>query len=101
MSIDALPGDLLVEADDAAALTAQAASLPVLTLTPYDAGRLDVTMLGALPTPYEVPAPAATAAVGGTLALRDSEGVLLALLGVTAVVEGGLRGEVAPLRRPT
>jgi sulfate adenylyltransferase len=96
-----LPGDLLVGAGDAAALTADAASMTVLTLTPYDAGRLDVTMLGALPTPFEVPAPAAIAAVGDTLALRDSEGVLLALLGVTGVIEGGLRGELAPLRRPT
>jgi sulfate adenylyltransferase len=102
MSLDRpLPGDLLVGADDAAALTSQAAPLKVLTLSPYDAGRLDVTMLGALPSPFEVPSVTGIADVGDTLALRDSEGVLLALLGVTGVVEGGVRGELAPLRRPT
>src|SRR5881394_1065649 len=98
---DVLPGELLLGADDAAALGAEAAALPVLTLSPYDAGRLDVVMLGALPTPLELSAPAGTAAVGDRLALRDSEGVLLAVLGVTGMVEGGVRGEVAPLRRPT
>ncbi|MDX6222853.1 MAG: sulfate adenylyltransferase [Frankiales bacterium] len=95
-----LPGDLLVSPEDAAALTADAASLTSLTLSAFDAGRLDIVMLGALPTPFELPAPPNHAS-GETLALRDTEGVLLALMGVTAVIEGGVRGEVAPLRRPT
>jgi sulfate adenylyltransferase len=95
-----LPGDLLVTPEDAAALTADAAGLTSLTLSPVDAGRLDMVMVGALPTPFELPAPPGHAS-GETFALRDSEGVLLALMGVTAVIEGGVRGEVAPLRRPT
>ena len=96
-----LPGDLLVPADAAAALTAEAASLPVLTLSPADAGRVDLVMVGALSNLVELPAPAGTAASGDTLALRDAEGVLLAVMGVTAVIEGGVRGEVAAIRRPT
>jgi sulfate adenylyltransferase len=95
-----LPGDLLVSPEDAAALTADAAGLASLTLSAVDAGRLDMVMLGALPTPFEAPAPPGHAS-GETLALRDSEGVLLALMGVTSDVEGGVRGEVAPIRRPT
>ncbi len=95
-----LPGDPLVSPEDAAALIADAVDLAVLTLSPRDAGRLDMVMLGALPVPLELPAPTGFAS-GQTLALRDSEGVLLALMGITLVIEGGVRGEVAPLRRPT
>jgi sulfate adenylyltransferase len=96
-----LPGDLLVTADEAAALTADAAALTTLTLSAVDAGRVDLVMIGALPNLIELPAPTGTATSGDALALRDGEGVLLALMGVTAVVEGGVRGEVAGLRRPT
>ena len=46
-----LPGDLIVSPDDAAALTADAAEWKVLTLTPEDAGRVDMVMVGALPNP--------------------------------------------------
>ena len=95
-----LPGDLLVSAEDAAALTADAAGLSVLTLSARDAGRLDLVMLGALPLPFELPSPPGFTS-GQTVALRDSEGVLLALMGITSVVEAGVRGEVAALRRPT
>jgi sulfate adenylyltransferase len=95
-----LPGELLVSPDDAAALTADAADLAGLTLSAVDAGRLDLVMLGALPTPFELPAPPGHVS-GETLALRDPEGVLLALMGVTTDIEGGVRGEVAPIRRPT
>jgi sulfate adenylyltransferase len=96
-----LPGDLVVSAEDAAALTADAAGWPVLTLSAADAGRIDMVMVGALPNLVELPAPAAFAANGDSLALRDAEGVLLAVMGVTSVVEGGVRGEVAGIRRPT
>jgi sulfate adenylyltransferase len=101
MSTSTLPGDLLLAPDDAADLTAEAAAWPSLTLAPADAGRVDMVMVGALPNLIELPAPSAFAASGDTLALRDTEGVLIAAMGVTHVVEGGVRGEVAPLRRPT
>lgn len=94
-----LPGELLVSAEDAAALTADAARWPTLSLDAIQAGRVDAVMIGALANLIELPAPSGT--TGPTLALRDSEGVLLGALGVTHVVEGGVRGEVAALRRPT
>jgi sulfate adenylyltransferase len=96
-----LPGDLVVSADDAAAMAADAADWKVLTLSPQDAGRVDMVMVGALPNLIELPAPPTFAASGDSLALRDAEGVLLAVMGVTSVVEGGVRGEVAGIRRPT
>ena len=96
-----LPGDLVVSPDDAAALTADAAGWKVLTLSPEDAGRVDMVIVGALPNLVELPAPPAFAASGDSLALRDQEGVLIAVMGVTSVVEGGVRGEVAGIRRPT
>ena len=96
-----LPGELVVSPDDAAALTADASSWKVLTLSPEHAGRVDMVMVGALPNLIELPAPSAFAASGDSLALHDVEGVLIAVMGVTTVVEGGLRGEVAGLRRPS
>ena len=96
-----LPGDLVISPDEAAALTADAAGWTVLTLSPEDAGQVDMVMVGALPNLIELPAPSAFAASGDTLALKDTEGVLIGAMGVTRVVEGGVRGEVAGLRRPT
>ena len=74
MSTHPLPGDLVISPDEAAALTAEAAGWKVLTLSPEDAGRVDMVMVGALPNLIELPAPSAFAASGDSAGAQGHRG---------------------------
>lgn len=98
--------ETLPSAADAAALDREAASWPELALGPADASDLELRML--LPdlelAPVELPL-ADPGAIGGPLALRDAEGVLLAVLDEPTGTTGAdgtqrVRGTLRPVRLP-
>ncbi|HSP39190.1 MAG TPA: adenylyl-sulfate kinase [Frankiaceae bacterium] len=97
-----LPGGLLLPADQATVLDREAAGWPELALSARELSGLELRLslpgvdLGA----FDLPAPAGTE-VGQQLALRDSEGLLLATLLVDAVDDGRVSGEIRGVRLPS
>ncbi len=103
MASAALSPDLLLAAGDAAALDRDAAGWPEIALDGQALADLELRLaLPALATgPDRLPAPAGDAVQAGTrLAVRDPEGVLLAVLTVDAPEERTVVGDLLGVRLP-